>query len=194
RRSTSARRSAAGRPSRSEYGRREWGRRASSSSSSCASVTGSWRRQRASSAATTTNRGTASKWRNGGAGGWRGAGLPRSSRLEGQRLFVFGDRLANLLERASDETGDVHLRDPDLLRDLRLRQAVEEAELQNLPLTLVQGFEAGSKYGAIFRDLVLMFLGAERLERIEVVVVASPTADRQRERRVRAARFDRLEH
>src|SRR4029077_5509359 len=114
--------------------------------------------------------------------------------LAGERLFVLGDRLADLLERTPDQAGDVHLVDPDLLRDLRLRQPLEEAELEDLPLTLVQYLEAGREHRAVLRDLVLMLLGAERLERIEVVVVAAPTADRQREGRVRAARLERLEH
>src|SRR5712675_2347372 len=59
---------------------------------------------------------------------------------------------------------------------------------------LVQRLEAGRQHRTVLGDLVLVLLGAERLERIEVVVVASPAADRQRERRVRAARLERLEH
>ena len=69
--------------------------------------------------------------------------MPSPRELPGQRLFVLGDRLADLLERAPDQPGDVHLRDPDLLRDLRLGQALEETELEDVPLPLVQDLEAG---------------------------------------------------
>src|SRR5262249_1640760 len=49
---------------------------------------------------------------------WAGV-LSPDRLLPDQRLFVFGDRLADLFERAPDQAGDVHLRDPHLLRDLR---------------------------------------------------------------------------
>jgi len=64
----------------------------------------------------------------------------------------------------------VHLRDPDLLRDLRLRQPVEEAELEDRPLALVQRLEPRREHGTVLRDLVLVLLGPERLERVEIVV------------------------
>ena len=50
----------------------------------------------------------------------------------------------------------MHLRDTDLLRDLRLRQPVEEAELEDLPFALVEDAEAGREHGAVLRDLVLV--------------------------------------
>src|SRR5262245_30460995 len=88
----------------------------------------------------------------------------------------------------------MHLRDPHLLGDLRLRQTLKEAELEDLALAFVQSLEARRKDRPILRDLVLVLFGAERFERVEVVVVASSAADRERERRVRAARLERLEH
>src|SRR5947209_5541927 len=113
-----------------------------------------------------------------------------TSELPRGRLLGLGDRLADLLQRAPDEAGDVHLRDADLLRDLRLREAVEEAELKDHPLARIQSAEAGREHRAILGHLVLVLLGAERLERIEAVVVVSARADRERERRVRAARLE----
>src|SRR5919201_2521578 len=44
---------------------------------------------------------------------------------------VVRDLLADLLERAPDQPRDVHLRDPDLLGDLRLREDLEEAKVQD---------------------------------------------------------------
>ena len=87
----------------------------------------------------------------------------------------------------------MHLRDPDLLRDLALRQAVEEAQVQDPPLALVEGAEAGSEHGAVLRDRVLVLLGAERLERVELAVLVG-AAGRERERRVGAAGLERLQH
>ena len=71
----------------------------------------------------------------------------------------------------------MHLRDPDLLRDLRLRQPVEEAEVEDPPLALVEHAEAGREHGAVLRDLVLVLLGAERLERVELAVLVAEPPD-----------------
>src|SRR5207248_334957 len=109
-------------------------------------------------------------------------------------LAVRIDRFADLLERAADETGDVHLRDADLLRDLRLREALEEAQLQDHALALVERLEPRREHGAVLRHLVLVLLGADRLERIERLLPVAARRRRQRERRVRAAGFERLEH
>src|SRR2546430_14838264 len=92
------------------------------------------------------------------------------------RLFVGGDLVADLLERASDQARHVHLRDADLLRDLRLGQPVEEAQLEDLSLALVKRLEARGEYGAILRHLVLVLLGADRLERIQILVAVAASA------------------
>src|SRR5512146_1353983 len=112
--------------------------------------------------------------------------LARSGGLVGR------DLLADLLERAADQARDVHLRDPDLLGDLGLRQALEEAQVQDLPLALVEHPEAGREHRAVLRDLVSVLLGAERLERVELAVVVVPAgAGGERERAVRAAALER---
>ena len=67
----------------------------------------------------------------------------------------------------------MHLRDPDLLRDLGLRQALEEAKLQDLPLALVERLEAGCEDRTILRDLVLVLLRADRFERIEIILAVA---------------------
>src|SRR2546425_4705496 len=122
------------------------------------------------------------------------SGAGSATRAHARRL-VRGDFRSDLLERAPDQTRDVHLRDADLLRDLRLRQPVEETQLKNLPLALVKRFEPRREHRAIFRHLVLALLGADRLQRVEVLVaVAAAAARRERHRGVRTTRLERLEH
>src|SRR5712691_5661801 len=91
-------------------------------------------------------------------------------------VFLRRDLLADLLERTADQAGHVHLRDPDLLRDLRLRQALEEAEMQNLALAVVEDAEARREHCAVLRDFVLVLLGADGLEWIEFFAVLSVAA------------------
>src|SRR5439155_670251 len=88
------------------------------------------------------------------------------------------------LERAADQPRDVHLRDPDLLRDLRLGQPLEEAQVKDRALALVEDAETRLEDGSVLGDLVLVLLGAERLERVEVAVVVLAGACRKRERAV----------
>src|SRR5262249_15066163 len=114
-------------------------------------------------------------------------GLPRN-------FFLGGDFLADLLQRPANEPRDVHLRDADLLRDLRLRQPFEETQVEDRPLAVVEHAEAGLEQRAVLRDLVLVLDLAERLERIELLAVLLSPALRERERRVRAAGLERLEH
>src|SRR5919204_24393 len=73
----------------------------------------------------------------------------------------------------------MHLRDADLLRDLRLRQSFEEAEVQDPAFALVEHSEAGCEHGAILGYLVLVLLGADRFERVELLAVVR-VAPRQR--------------
>src|SRR5262249_31118163 len=109
-------------------------------------------------------------------------------------FFISRNFLADLLQGSSDETRDVHLRDADLLRDLRLRQPFEEAQVEDRPLAVVEHAKAGLEQRAVLRDLVLVLDLAERLERIELLAVLLAAALRQREGRVRAAGLERLEH
>ena len=87
----------------------------------------------------------------------------------------------------------MHLRDPDVLGDLALRQPVEEAQVEDPALALVEDAEAGSEHGAVLRDRVLVLLRSERLERVELAVLVG-AAGRERERRVGAPRLECLEH
>src|SRR5581483_3910405 len=103
---------------------------------------------------------------------WRpDAELAPSVRGPPRQLFVGGDLLPDLLERPPDEPRDVHLGDADLLRDLRLRQPVKEAEVQDVALALVEHAEPGLEQRAVFGDLVLVFELAEGLERVELLPV-----------------------
>src|SRR5205823_5899486 len=106
--------------------------------------------------------------------------------------FVLGDLLADLLERAADQPGHVHLRDPDLLRDLGLRQPLEEAEVENRPFTIVEDAEAGRQDRPVLGDLVLVLLRPERFERVEVAVLVLAGPRRERQGAVGPAALERL--
>src|SRR5919201_5030052 len=109
-------------------------------------------------------------------------------------LVLVRDLLADLFERAADEARDVHLRDPHLLGDLRLGQALEEPQVEDLPLPFVQGAEAGREHGPVLRDLVLVLLGAERLQRVNLALLVLARARRKGERAVGATALERLQH
>src|SRR6266581_3086414 len=107
----------------------------------------------------------------------------RCSSTRGLRLHVLlrRDLLADLLKRAANQARHVHLRDADLLCDLRLRQALEEPEVEDLPLALVEDAESRREHGAILRDLVLVLFRADRLERVELLAVLLAAAGRERQ-------------
>src|SRR5207247_2544289 len=109
-------------------------------------------------------------------------------------LFFGGDLLPNLLQGAANEPRDVHLRDADLLRNLRLREPFEEAQVQDLPLPVVEDAEPRRQHSAVLRDVVLVLFGADRLERVELFAVLLRAAGRQRQRGVCAPGLERLEH
>src|SRR6266480_7740978 len=92
-----------------------------------------------------------------------GAALALPAAFAGREILRLIDRdlRADLLQRAADEPRDVHLRDADLLRDLGLRQPLEEPQVEDLPLALVEDPEARREDGEVLRDLVLVLLGAE---------------------------------
>src|SRR5205807_10234416 len=113
----------------------------------------------------------------------------RCSSTRGLRLhfLLCRDLLADLLERAANQARHVHLRDAHLLCDLRLCQTLEQAKVQDLPLTLVEDAESGREHGTVLRDLVLMLFRADRLERVELLAVLLCTPRRQGQGRVRTA-------
>ena len=71
------------------------------------------------------------------------------------------DLVPHLLDRAPDEARDVHLGDADLLCDLGLGQALEEPQVEDAPLALVEGGEAGCEHRTILADLVFVLQRAE---------------------------------
>src|SRR5215204_3322471 len=97
----------------------------------------------------------------------------RSSAVVGIARLLDLDLLADLLERAPDQPGDVHLRDPDVLRDLGLREPVEEPQVENHPLAVVEHPQARLEDGPLLRDLVARLLGADHLQGIELVLVVA---------------------
>src|SRR3954451_21511385 len=82
--------------------------------------------------------------------------------------------VAHAIERAPDQPRDVHLRDPDLLGDLRLGEALLEAHAEDLSLALRQAREGGLERGAVVGAVELLVLAADRLHRVEVALVARP--------------------
>ena len=68
----------------------------------------------------------------------------------------------------------MHLRDAHLRGDLRLGQALPEAQVDDPPLALVEDVEARREHGAVLADLVLVLELAEGLERVELAVLARP--------------------
>src|SRR3954465_4925584 len=73
----------------------------------------------------------------------KGPALPRLS-----ELVDLADGVAQGLERAAQQARDVHLRDPELRRDLRLRQPLLEAEVQDPARAGVEGLQAGAEHDA----------------------------------------------
>src|SRR5918992_3551357 len=118
-------------------------------------------------------------------------GLPDRSPAAGS---VPRNLFTDLLERAPDQTRDVHLRDPHLLCDLRLRQALEKPEMENLPLAIVKRLESRRGHRAILRHLVLVLFRADRFERIELILLVVSAPGRERDGCVGATAFERLEN
>jgi hypothetical protein len=81
----------------------------------------------------------------------------------------------------------VHLGDPDLGRDLRLRQPLEEAELDDPAFPLVERFEPRPDERAVLEMRVRRFLVAEGVHQVAVALVVGRS--RERARRVGVARF-----
>ena len=74
----------------------------------------------------------------------------------------------------------MHLRDPELGRDLGLRHLLEEAELDDAPYAGVEGFEAGGEKPLVVDSLVaglgpreLLATGSRVGERVEYACAAS---------------------
>src|SRR5436190_6480024 len=113
----------------------------------------------------------------------------------GRGLVLLGlDLLADPLERPPDQPRYVHLRDPDLLRDLRLRQSLEEAQVEDQPLALVQRPEPGREHRAILGHLVLRLFLPERLQRVELALLVLAAPGRKRNRAVRPPTLERLDY
>src|SRR3954468_6283078 len=66
--------------------------------------------------------------------------------------------------------------------------------MQDPALALVEDAEAGREHRAVLRDVVLVLLGADRLERVELLTILLAATRRQRQRGVRPAGLEGLEH
>ena len=86
----------------------------------------------------------------------------------------------------------MHLRDAELGRDLRLRQLVEETELDDAPLALVERVEAGVDERSLLDVDVPSLLDAEAVREGVVAVVVERGV--QRAGRVRVRRVEGVDH
>src|SRR2546421_1704910 len=84
--------------------------------------------------------------------------------------FASAELAAHPLQRAADQTRDVHLRDADALRDLRLCEALLKPHAQDLALALRERRQRGLQRGAVVGALVPHVLGPDGLHRVELVL------------------------
>src|SRR6266511_2387311 len=67
--------------------------------------------------------------------------------------------------------------------------------MEDLALAVVEHTESRREHGPVLRDLVLVLLGPDRLERVQLLAVVLAAAARgERQRRVRPAGLERLQH
>ena len=89
----------------------------------------------------------------------------------------------------------MHLRDADALGDLALREALEEAQVEDVALALVELREARRERRAVLHRVVGLFLAAEVVDEAGVLLAALAVGrGLQRDGVVGLARLERLEH
>jgi hypothetical protein len=66
--------------------------------------------------------------------------------------------------------------------------------VEDAPLALVEHSEPGLEHRPILRELVLVLLGADRLQRVDLLVVAHRRPGRERQRAVGPSALERLQH
>src|SRR5689334_19402593 len=74
---------------------------------------------------------------------------------------LLADAAADLLECLADQARHVHLRDADLLRDLGLREVLDEAQVQHQPVAFRKRTQLRPERGGVLRELVAGVLAAE---------------------------------
>ena len=99
--------------------------------------------------------------------------LERPSQPGCARLLLDEQALAQLRQGAGEQARDVHLADPELGGDLRLRHAAEEAQHQDLLLAGRQPLEQRLERLAVLDPLERLVHGAERVGDGRRVVVAA---------------------
>src|SRR5215212_5314907 len=142
------------------------------------------REKRSSSAAATVTPSTTSA----AAGSWKTALIPRTFIPEALL------REALLVKQAADQARDVHLRDPDALRDLGLREVLDETQVQHGAIARRQRGERRRDRGAVLDELVAAVLDADRLGVRLAVALVAEAVGLERDGVVRAGRLHRLEH
>src|SRR5438270_697105 len=118
---------------------------------------------------------------------------PWSMQGRSLRRNAFGGALAQARQRAADQPRDLHLRDADALGDLRLRQVLDEAQVQDAPVTLVEHAAQRTQHGDLLRAVQALVLDAERVAERALAVVERARGGVQRHRRVGRSRLQRLE-
>src|SRR3954447_3621913 len=101
--------------------------------------------------------------------------------LAGGRALL-GDLVADPLQGAPEDAGDVHLRVADPLGDLRLRQVLDEAQLQNEALALVEVGESSLQRQFVLDQFVAGVFVAHPLGRRRFFGVLAADRSVERER------------
>src|SRR5690242_5340304 len=110
------------------------------------------------------------------------------------RTWLVAHSRAKLGERGAYEPRHVHLRDPDLVRDLRLREVLHEAQIQDKPVPLGQRAQLRRQRGGVLGQLVAGVLAAQLGDRASFLVLVARPRRLERHAVVRGGRLQRLEH
>ena len=100
----------------------------------------------------------------------------------------------NLLERAAQQAAHLDLGDPELLRDLDLRHALQKAHLDDLALTRGEAGERLLDDDAVVGEGELLVLGRIAVDDRRRVVVLHAGGGLERDRAVRGGGLHGLEH
>src|SRR5437660_845712 len=92
-----------------------------------------------------------------------------AGRLRGAGEVARLETRSHAADRAPQQARDVHLRDPDAVSDLALREAGEEAQQDDSALALVEHLERPTQLDALLRELEAGVLLAEPRNRLALL-------------------------
>ena len=102
--------------------------------------------------------------------------------------------LAEARERPAQDPRDLHLRAPELGRDLRLRHVAHEPQVQRVAVALVEQVAQVAQVGDLLGQREALVLRADRVGDGAVAILDPARRGVERRRRVGAAGLERLEH